>query len=68
MIPVSLLLILLICAWISVQYGKAKVGTLILGVCLGLALANTSFGAWGLDALDALLNSAFSGANDMVEG
>jgi hypothetical protein len=68
MISVSLLVVLLVAAWISVQYGKAKVATLILGVCLGLALANTSFGAWGLDALNTLLNNLFLGANNMVEG
>lgn len=68
MISVSLLVVLLIAAWIAVQYGKAKVATLILGICLGLALANTSFGAWGLDALNALLNNLFTGANNMVEG
>ncbi|MCP2266398.1 hypothetical protein ACFQHV_06555 [Promicromonospora thailandica] len=68
MISVSLLVVLLIAAWIAVQYGKAKVATMLLGVCLGLALANTSFGAWGLDALNALLNNLFTGANNMVEG
>lgn len=68
MISVSLLVVLLIAAWIAVQYGKAKVATLILGICLGLALANTSFGAWGLDALNTLLNNLFLGANNMVEG
>jgi hypothetical protein len=68
MIPVSLLLILLIAAVIAVKYGKAKIGTMLLGVCLGLALASTSFGMWGTEALNDLMNNLFAGANDMVEG
>jgi hypothetical protein len=68
MITVSLLVVLLIAAFIAVKYGKAKVGTLTLGVCLGLALASTSFGMWGVEALNDLLNNLFTGANDMVEG
>ncbi|MFI2365662.1 hypothetical protein [Promicromonospora sp. NPDC019610] len=68
MITVSLLVFLLIVAFIAVKYGSAKVGTLTLGVCLGLALASTSFGMWGVDALNDLLNNLFTGANGMVEG
>lgn len=68
MISVSLLVVLLIAAWIAVQYGRAKVATMVLGICVGLALANTTFGAWGLDALNALLSNLFTGANNMVEG
>lgn len=68
MITVSLLVVLLIAAFIAIKYGKAKVATLTLGICLGLALASTSFGMWGTEALNDLLNNLFTGANDMVEG
>ena len=66
MISVSLLVLLVIVAFIAVKYGKAKMGTLILGVCVGLAMANTEFGTWSLDALNELLNSLFTGANEMA--
>lgn len=68
MINVSLLVVLLIAAFIAVKFLKVKIGALLLGVCLGLALASTSFGMWGTEALNDLLVSMFSGANDMVEG
>ncbi|MEU4364372.1 hypothetical protein [Promicromonospora sp. NPDC023987] len=66
MITVSLLVFLVLVSFIAVKYGSAKVGTLTLGVCLGLALASTSFGMWGVDALNDLLNSLFTGANSMA--
>ncbi|MDR7383515.1 hypothetical protein [Promicromonospora iranensis] len=68
MINVSLLVVLLIAAWIAVKYLKVKIGGLLLGVCVGLALASTSFGMWGTEALNELLVNMFSGANNMVEG
>ncbi|GAA4692117.1 hypothetical protein APR04_005779 [Promicromonospora umidemergens] len=66
MITVSLLVLLSIVSFIAVKYGSAKVGTLVLGVCLGLAMASTSFGVWGVEALNDLLNNLFTGANEMA--
>lgn len=68
MITVSLLVVLLIAAYIAVKFLKVKIGGLLLGVCLGLALASTTFGMWGTEALNDLLNNLFTSANDMVEG
>ena len=66
MITVSLLVVLLIAAVIAVKYGKAKIATLVLGVCVGLAMASTEFGSWSLTALNDLINSLFNGANEMA--
>lgn len=68
MISVSLLVVLLGITFIAIKFGKAKVPTMVLGVCLGLALASTDFGIWGVQALNDLLNQLAAAANEMAAG